>query len=943
MIPDIAELNDLTADLIERPLCVAQLNVQRMSNIDKFHDIITLFNHLNTKPDVLIFTETWILKGTEAIYNIPGYEAYHACRDTHSAGVALYFKSGLKCDLISSANDEVSFIHASVSQANGTTGKLLLTAIYMPNSNNFPLLCSRLHDILPEVACDHLLMGDFNVNVNHNGQMSTTYLDILAAQGYSIKNTFVTRPASGTIIDHVITNFDDTICVTFQNSVSDHNGTIILFDSPVDCANRGYTTIRRIKTDFDGVKTSMNDACVTGSNAEERFTNFHKSLTEAMKANTQESFLKVKNNNPFASTWVTEALLKLSKRKHRLLSQRDPSIYNPSLRRRIEEVSQKVKDLKELLRDKDTQSKFGPSVRLRTKWRNLNELIGRKRKPTAIQKIVKTDGTSITEPLDIANAFNEHFVNTPCNIPRHSPSNRSPKSIFFRTTDAEEVAKLIRNMKKKKSVGWDCVSTALLMNCAPVLAPLLAPLFNQCFHEGYYPKELKIARIIPIFKKGESYLLGNYRPIALLSVINKIFERLIYLRLLEFFNRQKFLYKRQYGFRQRSNTSNCAMDVLERIYKGLDVSEAVTALFLDLSKAFDLVDHKLLLAKLEAQGIRGMVLDFLVSYFSNRTQYVDINGSCSSRLSVDRGVVQGSLLGPLFFLVYINEIANLELNGQSFLFADDTTIVYSSESYATNCTTAEADLRTLSAFLEENGLQLNAGKTKVMHFTTSRRGNIPDTVKFNGDEIETVKSFKYLGLLLDSQLTWKDHIEHVLAKTRGVVAILRKAKRIIPRDVRKLLYFTMFHPHLIYMIELWGAACTIHLKRVQVLQNAAIRNILDLPSLTPRLNLFTNRNLSVLPVKALYERALTCFVYKRRNNMILSEIEFHCATHDYNSRSRGRLRTPKCRLSTSMNRISFAAAVAFNKLEIPIASNLGQFKKLSYSFYSSNVVSFLNY
>lgn len=343
---------------------------------------------MSYKPDIIIFTETWIIEGTEGLYQLPGYEAIHACRKTQSAGISLFYKTGLIFEPIATRTDEVSLIHAQFSNSNLHTSSLLVTAVYMPDSRNFPLLNARMHDLLDNVTDNHILMGDFNVNVLAQNQMSTSYLDTILSQGYAIQNTLPTRPSSSTLIDHVISNFENTVCVTLENTLSDHNAIFALFNHPISQVPvRGYTTVDRIKTDFEGVSRDLHNLHLDYHDARSCFTEFHTTLTESIQRNTYTSIMKVKMNNQYASTWINETLIKLSKRKQRLLAKRNRRVVSATLHTRIAEVTKQVDELKFHLRDKDMNSKYGDGINSRTKWKNINELLGRNNKKKMIDTI----------------------------------------------------------------------------------------------------------------------------------------------------------------------------------------------------------------------------------------------------------------------------------------------------------------------------------------------------------------------------------------------------------------------------------------------------------------------------------------------------------------------------------------------------------------------------
>lgn len=952
---DVSELNSFANGLCDK-LSVLQLNVQRISNLDKFHDVLIYIGSIEHKPDILIFTETWIVRGTESLYEIPGYRSIHSCRDEQSAGIACFYKQNFYCELLGNSNDEVSYIHFKVCNVNEHDGYVFVTALYMPSSLNFPKLDERLSQILSSVSGNHILMGDFNVNVFQSNLMSRTYVNTLESFGYSIRNTFPTRPSSGTCIDHIVTNFGDTVCVTLENHLSDHNGTFLWSDcikSP--CLERGYVTISRYKTDYEQINEDMSRLDLANLNAESAFTYLHNSLIDSIRNNTSTSVIKVKKNNPHAISWVNENLIKLSKRKHRLLSKRTAGVRSSNLHQRILDVSTKISDLKQVLRMNDRTSKFGPGIDYRTKWRNLNDIMGRKRKKSDISKLTIAEDTTLTDPGVIAESLNNFFVNASHQSPDPTSvnelqitQNHVTNSMFLQPTTPSEVSSVIQGLKMKKSVGWDTISVYVLKKCELTLSSLLAESFNLCVAESYYPRELKVARVVPVFKKDDPTQLNNYRPISILSNINKIYEKLIHTRVLSHLNRNNVLSKHQYGFRRLSSTSSCVIDLMDYIYDGIDRTNIITGVFLDLTKAFDLVDHHILLDKLEASGMRGPVLDFFRSYLFQRSQYVSVNKRDSGPLTVCRGVPQGSILGPLLFLVYVNDISKLSLNGKLFLYADDTALFYSSPSCHQNCVNAEIDLAQLNAFLTANRLSLNAKKTKVIHFRTQRNVGDSETmpiVKLNGLPIETVSSFKYLGLILDTHLTWSDHIEYLIRRIIPILAILHRGKDLIPTDVRKLIYHSMINSCLRYMIEIWGAAAMTILRSIQVIQNRAIRNIFNLPYMTSRLQLYSNPRNNTLPIRGIHESALAEFVYKRRKCLVLSELHFETSNHAYESRNGCLIRKPFCRLSLTQRRVSFAGPSVFNRLpdQCKLSNRLSSFKRGCLEYCRQELVRYLLY
>ena len=286
----------------------------------------------------------------------------------------------------------------------------------------------------------------------------------------------------------------------------------------------------------------------------------------------------------------------------------------------------------------------------------------------------------------IANYFNEYFVNIGADLSSRLPqcsSNNNfydfmpcsvSQSIFCEDISTDELFQTIAHLKNKKSSGPDNISTFILKQCSDILTSPLLHIFNSSLFEGEFPNQLKVAKVVPIFKNGDAMLVSNYRPISLLNVLSKILERLVYKRVLDFLNKNDILYKYQFGFRTGFSTSLALMEVTDMIYDCLDNNLLVLGLFLDLKKAFDTVNHEILLQKLYHYGIRGSLFKWFESYLFNRTQYTCINGTSSTMLQVRCGVPQGSVLGPLLFLVYINDVANISTDFKIRLFADDSNL-----------------------------------------------------------------------------------------------------------------------------------------------------------------------------------------------------------------------------------------------------------------------------
>ena len=325
---------------------------------------------------------------------------------------------------------------------------------------------------------------------------------------------------------------------------------------------------------------------------------------------------------------------------------------------------------------------------------------------------------------------------------------------------------------------------------------------------GIFPDELKIAKVIPLFKKDDPTLLKNYRPISLLSTIAKVMEKIIFTQLSSYFNEHKLIFYNQYGFRPKHSTEYAALELVDRIITQMVKKETSINIFLDLSKAFDTIDHTILLAKLRYYGIHDTTLLLLKSYLNNRKQYVEFEDTKSEILPITVGVPQGSILGPLLFIIYINDFSQARSVFKFIMYADDTTLFSNLKYFGNNVQTREylinAELSNVREWLDINKLSLNKSKSKYMIFHVPNKNIQYLTLKIDNVIIEKVDEFSYLGLTMDTNLNWKRHSEKICNKCAKMIGILNRLKYVLPQGIKIMLYNSLILPHINYCIMAWG-------------------------------------------------------------------------------------------------------------------------------------------
>lgn len=475
---------------------------------------------------------------------------------------------------------------------------------------------------------------------------------------------------------------------------------------------------------------------------------------------------------------------------------------------------------------------------------------------------------------------------------------------------------------KNKRGGVDGIGTKLIKTLSDFLVEPITHIISLCFIKGEWPDELKCAEIIPIHKSKEKFKPSNYRPISLISNFAKILEKILHNRLLKFINKCKIISDRQYGFLKNKSTKDALNFIMDKILVKLDKSEPIAITFLDLSKAFDTVDHKILLRKLYNYGIRGNAFELVASYLGGRLQRVRVNNVASDFVGMDVGVPQGTVLGPLLFILYVNDMLTETPDGQIISFADDTAVITTESSWARVEEKMNLQLMEISDWLALNKLTLNIDKTVFVTF-----GNYCDSVPdrfqviIDNKEVKRVESCKYLGLSLDYRLNWSIHINNIVNKTKYLVFIFYKLSKIMQQKTLMIVYYSLFHSILSYGIIAWGGAYPTQKILLQRLQNKILKII--------------NKNkfsLEKRPCNIDQQYALEAVLYHYE---ALSNMYSESSSQTRNKS----IQLPKRLKTISSKRSYIKAILVFNKLpnELKVIGNKKKRKRMLKEFIIQNV------
>ena len=415
-------------------------------------------------------------------------------------------------------------------------------------------------------------------------------------------------------------------------------------------------------------------------------------------------------------------------------------------------------------------------------WKFLNSVLPNKRPNSPYPTKLIVDETIFDDPVDISEQFNNYFVEIGQSIAKSANTsgdfdfkqflhNAIPSTIVLEAPQPLEIYNAINSLNPHKACGYDNISSLFLRTGNEVLAPILFVYFAYVFEQGVFPQTIKKAKVIPIFKSGNKSFTSNYRPISLLPSLSKVLEKLIKNRLIKFFHKHNILYNYQYGFREKHSVLHALLDVTSLGYNAIQNKKHSAFIFMDLRKAFDTVSHKILLQKLYHYGIRGPAYRLIESYLNTRQQFVSINICNSSCKPIQIGVPQGSILGPLLFLVYINDLPNAT-STKPRLFADDTCLVLSHSSPTLLEKDCNQEMQNLNIWCNANKLQINPQKSSVL--TIPFKSNSPSldlNTCYNDCLIACQISCKYLGVSLDSKLHFQPHINQIEIKVAKAVGI----------------------------------------------------------------------------------------------------------------------------------------------------------------------------
>ena len=820
-------------------------SILKEGRIDEYN---MMLDYINNPFHILAFTETWLKHDNVHNAEFAGYDSSHVIRplDGHfdfkeaGGGISIFIKEGLRYKVRNDLNVMLPYLETLFIELTFDNKLYMIGVIYRVPNTNVNDFNESLNGIIEPLKNSYevILVGDFNVCLMRDNNQTKNFCNSLISNNLFPTILEPTRVATvqrngeyvttESLIDNIFINTQLNFQSGLINStISDHFPIFIALQHNSLLPTQEFQSVkyrtfddfsvRRFNLELSNSLTSLLDGI---SDPKIAFTRFHNLINDLY-----EKYFPIKtkilSKKSQSKPWVNQTLISRLKIRDKLgkLSSKgriDRKIYTMFRN----ELTKQLRHAKATYFNHQFDN---CKNNIKKTWQIINKTT---KKQSKSNQTIIYENENIVNHEEVPNRFVNYFSNIANKLVSEIPevdvnaesflNNSNYSSFFMSPIVSSEVKSAITHLKNSGS-GVYKISTLVLKEVKSSISNVLSIIFNLCIEYGYFPEELKVGCITPVFKKGEKTSVSSYRPVCSLSSFSKIFERIIYDRMVKFIDNHKIFTKYQFGFRKNMNTETALINLIDFVHKGLTAKHNVGAVFMDLSRAFDVMNHDILEIKLKHYGFRGNFLCLLMSFIRNRKYFVNINGLNSDTRTVNIGVPQGSTLGPLLFLLYVNDMVNCSTLLNFTLFADDTTLGYSCENFQDLQNILEQEVYKVTKWLSANKLLLNVTKTHSMLFSFKR--NVPNLkIRINDIEIEEKCTTSFLGVQIDNKLTWKAHISHICNKMSKSIAILRMVRSVFPLYILRMIYMSIVFTHINYCILVWGGADKVHVEKLFKLQ-----------------------------------------------------------------------------------------------------------------------------
>lgn len=961
-------VNECLQEIVGNKLNIIHFNIRSINK--NFDELLIYLNQFNLKNlDIIVLSETWRIESVSD-FCIPNFNAYYnESRFNKADGVIVYIKKNIICNIKLINFSETNIIRSDFKINNISFG---INVSYRPPGINPDIYINELSNYLLNLNNQQieLYIGDINYDLkNGNDNNVNKYCNSLAECGwvsYINKDTRKTE-YGGSILDHIFVRKENTIVLKHVNikplivetSLTDHFTTMasISFQrtpSKMDKSKKFCNKINYNKLE-NLLKLESWEDVLNKDDVQISYDIFINKLKTYITTCTTTNLLKT---NYKLKPWITNGIIESIKKRDKMKKQLLRNFTN-DLKKEYTQYRNRLNKIIKFTKNQYYKNELNKvHGNYKKTWNIINEASNNNKENKQQNYAIESEtGELIENKLKIANMFNNFFINVGSNMAKtinnsNIQSNTSEKkinnSMYLRPVTKEEVIIYISKLKNYSAPGPDGIQVSTIKRIHIFILEPLTHIINLSFINGNIPFEWKESIVTPIYKQGKKSQLTNYRPISVINILAKIFEQSLKNRLIEFLEKNDILNSKQYGFRKNCRTEHAILDLTKKIIYDIDSDRKSLAVFLDLAKAFDTVSHDILLTRLENVGIRGHTLKILKNYLSERKQCVKIEENKSDPLQITTGVPQGTVLGPILFLIYINNIAYINnIDGHLISYADDTVIIFTDTSWEAVYKKAEVGLDALRNFLSRSKLSLNIDKTKFLTFTATvadqpqkldLKLHNKNCTKQNCQcpTIKKTEKIKYLGIIIDQHLKWNEHVNYINNKIRKVIHKIYLLRDILNKKNLITVYNSLVESILSYGILAWGGLYKNSLQNLQVTQNTLLKIMCHKSRLYSTTALYTDLNL--LNIRSLY--AYRCLLYKFNPPIE----EYAHSSHPTRYQHNLNLLVPFFKKNFSQRSVFYHGAKFYNMLPINLKKNIkyNKYKVQTKIYLKNNLNEFIN-
>ena len=947
---------------LPKKACFSLLHTNIQSLNHNFEQLEILINSLEFNFDIIALSEVWC-PDEKLTFNpgiLKGYHSYIGTKGSSlKSGCGMYIKDSLKTverkDLsVKFCDNDNEFQSFWIEIYNKKSANILVGSFYRhPKMDSDDTFNNSLSETLKKITDENkviVIAGDFNYDLLKID--SDLHAKSFIEQMYSstlqpciLEPTRIVNGNRPSLIDNIFINTIDknTISGNLTSRISDHMPNFLFLHDLIDKPSCLHKKVRDFsKFDETAFKNEVNNLSPDENlDIDIAFQKFQDDYVKIINKHAPFKTLSKQELKWKQKPWISSNIKSMIKTKDFLYSKflrTKKTFWHDRFKLLRNNVKKSIFEAKKEFYKNYFENHKDNSRKI---WQGISQIINKKAKNSSSEIYLITNGKTITDQKTVANNFNNFYTTIADNlVSRLGESNnifqdylKNPNehSFFLKEIEPDEVLSLLNKINAKKSADLFGISPRFLKSSAFELHKKLTTLFNMSITQGKFPNILKKTKVIPIFKAGSKMEVGNYRPISLLPLFGKLLEKLIHARMYSFLIKHKLIVGNQYGFQKKKSTEHAIFDIHSQVIDSFENQEIPCCIFLDFAKAFDTVNHEILLKKLLHYGFRGKTHNWLTSYLSNRTQCVQIGDELSDFKPINCGVPQGSVLGPLLFLLYINDIVSSSNILKFQLFADDTCIFYSNRNRDILESTLNTELNKVSDWLIVNKLSLNVSKSNALTFRAKNANDLPLlNLTINNEKIEEKTSAKYLGVLFDNKLTWKSQIDQISKKLIKNNALLAKLRHFVSNDKLRTIYNALIQPHIDYGLVSWGAAADANLNKISLLQRKAIRIITFKKQEDDSAPLFKQEKLLPLNKCAILQNCK--FIWKFVNSQLPASINSLFITHQIHYASRHvnelKFNLPYKRTSLGTSFLFYSGIKNWNNLPLSVKStkSLNNFK-----------------